>query len=93
MNLVKTGEVDVAIADSLSCAQYIARSAGSLRDVFLRNPLHVEDNSVMIAQNEPELQLWLTTGFKSARTLPKVERLEKAIGHEYDGILMRVDAV
>lgn len=93
MNLVQTGEVDVAIADSLSCAQYIARSGGSLRDVFLKSPLHVEENSAMIAQNEPELKAWLTAGFKSARGLPKVQQLEQAIGSDYDGVLMRVDLV
>ena len=93
MNLVKSGQVDVAIADSLSCAQYIAGSDTRLRDVFVKNPLHVEDNSVMIAQNEPELRAWLTTGFKAARSLSRVQQIEKEIGQEYKGVLMRVDIV
>lgn len=93
MNLVSTGEVDIALADSLSCAQFVRQSGGALCDVFSRRPLHVEENSVMIPKNEIDFKVWLTKGFRSARMLPDVEQHEKAILREYKDILFRVDIV
>ena len=95
MSLVEKGIVDCALADSLSCAQFIEASSGGaqpLLDVFATNSIHVEDNSLMIAQDNHDLAEWLETGIGGLRTLPAIKLREQEIERLYPGILHRVGA-
>jgi ABC-type amino acid transport substrate-binding protein len=91
MQLVATGDVDVAIADSLSCAQYISRSNSTLRDAFLNCPLQVENNSLMILKSEPTFRDWLNSGLRTIRLDSAIQAEEKQIFTQYEGTVWRVD--
>ena len=93
MTLVVSGNVDCALADSLSCAQYIRNSGLSavLEDVFASNPVHVEDNCLMLAKGNMEFRSWLDDGIKLIRSMPEVRELEKSIEFQYKGVLRRSD--
>lgn len=96
MNLVASQDVDIALADALSCAQYVerARTQGTaLMDVFAKVPLHVEDNSLMIAKNQDELREWLSVGIRWARSTPEVVALEASIASQYPEVLIKVATV
>ena len=92
MALVEKGTVDCALADSLSCAQFIEASndgAQPLLDIFATNPIHVEDNSLMIAKDNRDLADWLESGINALRTLPAIKLREQEIETMYPGILHR----
>lgn len=96
MEFVVSREVDVAIADSLSCAQYVERARADgvyLRDVFAQSPLHVEDNSLMIAKGATDLRKWLSDGLIRARREPAVVALEEKIAVDYPSILIKSPTV
>jgi ABC-type amino acid transport substrate-binding protein len=93
MQLVNSGKVDVAIADSLSCSQYVSQAKDDdiyLKDIFAFSPLHVEDNSLMIAKNQPEFENWLSNGLKQARMNAEIIQLEKKVSKQYGNLLVRV---
>jgi ABC-type amino acid transport substrate-binding protein len=92
MSLVEAGKVDCALADSLSCSQFLVDSRGGakvLSDVFSSAPLHVEDNSLMIAAGQKALAEWLETGITEFRAQPEFVRREAEIESRYQGILHR----
>jgi ABC-type amino acid transport substrate-binding protein len=96
MNLVAWHDVDVALADSLSCAQHVerARDQGTdLVDVFASAPLHIEDNSLMIAKNQDDLKRWLSESLRWARATPEVIALEDQIARRYPNVLIKVATV
>jgi len=96
MEFVVSREVDVAIADSLSCAQYVERACAEgvhLRDAFAQSPLHVEDNSLMIAKGATDLKGWLSDGLIRARREAIVVTLEKKISADYPSILIKSPTV
>lgn len=62
MSLVEKGIVDCALADSLSCAQFIGSAIENqqlLSDIFAATPIHVEDNALMVAKDNPDFVDWL----------------------------------
>ena len=92
MLLVASGKVDCALADSLSCAQFIESTNGKkpkLTDVFAMNPIHVEDNSLMIAKGNHDLREWLNTEISALCTNPSIIQREKEIELKYPNILRR----
>lgn len=91
MALVDSGDVDCALADSLSCAQFIQNSGmtETLEDIFCANPVHVEDNCLMLAKGNLAFRDWLSAGIRSVRTTPEIRQLEFAIENRYRGILRR----
>lgn len=94
MSLVATGDVDCALGDSLSCAQFIQSSGmvGTLEDVFASNPIHVEDNCLMVAKGSPEFREWLAAGVQRIRAAPAIRHLEQTIEMRYRGVLRRSGA-
>lgn len=96
MNLVSSHDVDVALADSLSCSQHVdhARAEGTdLVDIFASVPLHVEDNSLMIAKGQNDLSRWLSEGLRWARATPEAIVIEERIAQEYPDVLTKVPTV
>jgi ABC-type amino acid transport substrate-binding protein len=93
MQLVSSGDVDIAIADSLSCAQYVSQAKAKgvyLEDIFAFSPLHVEDNCLMIAKDQTEFRTWLSKGFREARLSNEVRKLEERIVAKYPDIVFKV---
>jgi ABC-type amino acid transport substrate-binding protein len=93
MNLVVSRDVDIALADSLSCAQYIehARAEGNnLLDIFASFPLHVEENSLMIAKDQDDFRCWLSEGLYLARSMPGVIAMEEQISKQWPCVLIKV---
>lgn len=96
MNLVASQDVDIALADSLSCAQYIERvraQGTDLADTFAQDPLHVEDNSLMIAKEQDDLRGWLSERLRLARATPEIVAIEARIASQYPDVLIKVPTV
>lgn len=90
MSLVEKGVVDCALADSLSCAQFIENATGGLQplsDVFKTTPIHVEDNALMVAKGNHDFVEWLESGIDEIRSQPSVKLFERQIETQYSGIL------
>lgn len=92
MSLVEKGIVDCALADSLSCAQFIGSAIENqqlLSDIFAATPIHVEDNALMVAKDNPDFVDWLESGINEIRMQPEINILEHQIATQYPNILHR----
>lgn len=90
MGLVLSGEVDCALADALSCAQFISSNpVPPLEDVFSGRPIHVEDNALMLSAERTGLAQYLQARIQQVRTSAKVRGLEREIEAEYEDVLWR----
>lgn len=92
MSLVEGDIVDCALADTLSCFQFIEntnKKSPALIDAFKTKPIHVEDNTLMIANNNEDLKDWLEDNIKKVRSHEKIRDMELEIESQYQDVLIR----
>jgi ABC-type amino acid transport substrate-binding protein len=91
ITLVATGVADIAVADSLSCHNYLSTYGGNtLKHLFRDNPLYICPNAIMIPIGQNVLRDWLNREFREARNNPYIVRSESQILRELKGIIERV---
>ena len=91
VTLVATGAVDVAVADSLSCHNYLKTCEDStLRNVFRYRPLYVCPNATMLPKGQAHLRDWLNHEFREIRKESSIAQKESKIAQEFKGIVERV---
>ena len=92
MGLVKSGDVDIALADALSCYNYCdSDSDSSIINIFSTNPLYVCVNGLMYRCGDDDLGNWLNKNFSEVRRNPRIKRKEKAILQSYYHVIKRVE--
>lgn len=70
-----SGDVDVAIVDNLTCADFV-KSHSAYQHVFTDDPLYLCKNAIMVPKGEPEFLRWVDTVFLNARSDPALHELE-----------------
>ena len=93
LDLVKTGEATVALADALSCLQYVSENKADcshLETRFIENPLYTYKVGVMHAKGDSKMKDWISENFELARTVPEIKAIEAAILKQYNSVIGRV---
>ncbi len=89
---VVSGDVDVFLADSLTCHQVCEASNGVLVDRLRGKPLYVNDCGVLLPRRQHSLLSWLEEEFADARQYPEIQRMEQEILNRLEGIVVATGA-
>lgn len=88
---VKAGETDIVLLDSVSIRNYLKTlpktEIKKINQIFVRRPLAICHNGIMILQNQIEFANWLDTEFRIARENIEIAEYEKKILTEYEDIV------
>jgi len=89
---VQHGDADVALADSLSCKNYLESTSASrpvMKQIFRQNPLDICPNGIMIARGQPRLADWLDSEMRRIRDEPDIQQLEERTLESVRSIIRR----
>lgn len=90
MHLIRTGEFDIALADALSCAQYISRNKSTVAAAFRSDPLDLYDAGTMIRTGDAGLASWIHSNFVEVRSLQHIRAMEEEILEQFPGVFVAV---
>lgn len=86
MDPVKSGTIDIALADAMSCLQYHHRNKREVSRIFQTDPLDIYDVGTLIPKKQKSFGEWLLSGFESARSTPPIKAIEHAIIAKYEHV-------
>lgn len=87
IGFVKSGETDLVLLDSVSIKNYFRNNAQAatknIKQIFIRRPLAICHNGIMIPQNQIEFANWLDTEFRLVRDREDITAFENLCLTDY----------
>ena len=93
MALVKSGQADIALSDSVSIKNYLDGhndDCPRLKSLFRARPLAICPNGAMIPRGQSDLGEWLDSEYRKVREEPEIRNIEEALLNEYKGIISQL---
>jgi hypothetical protein len=92
-SFVQTGHADIALADSISCQNWLNENSNSkpaMKPIFRRVPLYICQTGIMLPREQLNLAKWLETKIRICVALPEIIQMESEILDEYHGIIHKL---
>lgn len=88
LDVLSAGGADVAVADRLTCEQYLRSHPTAGLRAISEGILDFK-NAIMVPRNDEEFERWVSAEFRSARLTPQMQALEEKMLTECGGVVTK----